>query len=203
MTRLIIGLTGRRGSDATGYVKAQAGKDTAADHLVTHRGFARIALADGVRDALYALNPWIITSGKDGVPIRLAMLVDLIGWEEAKKVAEVRQLMQRMGTEAGRLIHGEKLWTDLVLTKIAALPPDQPVIIPDVRFPDEGEWVHSIGGTVVEVLRPDELEDASGLGENAKHASETEFIEPDHLVLNDASIAQLHTRIDSLVSSLP
>lgn len=65
MSRLIIGITGRRGNTDDGYVQAQAGKDTAALHLIGKYGFTRIALADGVREALFALNPVIVSDRPD------------------------------------------------------------------------------------------------------------------------------------------
>lgn len=202
MPRTIIGITGRRGSPETGFVQAQAGKDTAALRLIEAHGFTKIALADGVRDSLYALDPFVPTH-ENGltVHVRLADYVDELGWEAAKKNPEVRALMQRMGTEAGRQVHGEDLWTGLVEHKISKLAPSAPVVVTDVRFPNEESWLRGIGGVVVEVYRPQEL--AGDLGANAAHASETMgWIKPDHVLVNDGTIEQLHARMDLLLEQI-
>lgn len=204
MPRTIIGMTGRRGSPETGYVQAQAGKDTAALRLTQDHGFTRIALADGVRDSLYALNPIVTVESPSFRPARttrLAAYVDELGWEEAKKNPEVRALTQRMGTEAGRQVHGEDLWTGLVEHKISKLGPLTPVVVTDVRFPNEESWLRGIGGVLVEVYRPQEL--AGDLGANAAHASETMgWIKPDFTLTNDGTVEDLHRQVDLLLEQI-
>ncbi len=217
MSRTIIGMTGRRGSPQTGYVQAQAGKDTAAIRLIDGHGFVKIALADGVRDSLYALDPLVV--GKPDARFRLSIelahlhrddekrawrlssIIEAVGWEEAKKIPEVRALMQRMGTEAGRAVHGEDLWTDLVEHKISKLEASTPVVVTDVRFPNEESWLRGIGGVVVEVYRPQEL--AGDLGANAAHASETMgWIKPDFTLTNDGTVEDLHRQVDLLLEQI-
>ena len=100
--------------------------------------------------------------------------------------------MQRMGTEAGRYIHGETLWTKLVEHKLGKLDRLAPVVVTDVRFPNEADWLRGLGGTVVEVFRPDELS-PDLLGSNAKHDSETMgWIHPDAVLRNDGTVEELH-----------
>src|SRR5581483_2011292 len=87
---------------------AQAGKDTVAKLLVEEFGFTRIAFADALREALYALNPLIPFEGDH---VRLRWLIDASGWEEAKvRHPEVRELLQRLGTESGRNVLGADVW---------------------------------------------------------------------------------------------
>lgn len=202
MARLIIGMTGRRGSSETGFVQAQAGKDTAAKQLIDAHGFVQIALADGVRDSLYALDPYVSYHANGLLQFRrLSEIVNELGWEQAKRNPEVRALMQRMGTEAGRLVHGEDLWIDLVEHKIAKLGPDTPVVITDVRSPNEADWVKALGGVIVEVYRPEQLK--GDLGDNAKHASETMgWITPDLTIVNSTTIPELHKQVDILMARL-
>lgn len=210
MPRLIIGLTGLRGTEETGYTQAQAGKDTVADRLVAEHGFMRLGLADGVRESLYALDPYVGPVAGGVVPehpspstaLRLSEVVDSLGWERAKvEIEEVRALMQRMGTDAGRRVHGEHLWLALAAHKMAQHSPDQPFVITDVRFPNEGTWVNRQGGFVVRVERPDE---SVVVGANALHASETSWhgIKVDEVLLNDGTIEELHHRVDKLVRHL-
>jgi dephospho-CoA kinase len=82
---VIIGLSGY----------ARSGKDTVAELLVLNYGFKRMAFADGIREALSALNPIL----HDGM--RLNEVVKEYGWELAKSKDEVRRLLQVLGTEVG------------------------------------------------------------------------------------------------------
>lgn len=143
--RHIIGLTGF----------AQAGKDTFAESLVHNHGYVRVALADAVRNALYALNPTVRSSFDGRILVELQTLVDIVGWSRAKTEHEnVRELLQRFGTEAGRDIHGEDCWINIAKAKIEALAP-QNVVVTDVRFPNEAEFIHSLQGEIIEIVRPD------------------------------------------------
>lgn len=194
MPKNLVGLTGKRGNPTDGYVQARAGKDAAAAHLISDLGFVRIALADAVRDALYALNPWVNSTE------RVADIVEDIGWEKAKNIGEIRALLQRMGTEAGRQIHGDHLWTAVADAKIAALQPGTPVVVTDIRFPDEGAWILSKGGIIIEIYRPDDLS-GDKLGANAAHTSEsTGRITPHIQILNDADLPTLYRRIAAAVA---
>ena len=127
-----------------------AGKDTVA-RLLADAGYSRIAFADKLREALLGLNPVVIVEGGRGV--RLAPLVKAHGWDVLKRrVPEVRELLQRLGTEAGRNIHGEDVWVRLALWHV--LPEDN-VVITDCRFPHEFAAIRARGGVMVNVVRPD------------------------------------------------
>lgn len=138
---MIIGLSGY----------AQSGKDTIGSFLVKEHGFTRFAFADALKEVVYRLNP-VAVQQADGVsemPLRVAHLVDSLGWEEAKKEPEVRRLLQVMGTEAGRQVLGENIWVDTVLNQVG----DQDAVITDCRFPNEAQAVKDRGGFVVRVIR--------------------------------------------------
>lgn len=132
---MIIGLSGY----------ARSGKDTVAELLVLNYGFKRMAFADGIRQALLALNPLL----QDG--LRLNDVVDEHGWEVAKSKDEVRRLLQVMGTEVGRKLIHEDVW---VWRLFNAISTDERIVIPDVRFPNEARMVESQGGEVWRINRP-------------------------------------------------
>ena len=97
---MIIGLSGY----------AQTGKDTIAEHLVEHYGFTRIAFADPIRQALYALDP-IIPDYPIIPGIRLSWLLDRSDWEEVKRESpEIRRMLQRLGTEVARNQWGDDFY---------------------------------------------------------------------------------------------
>lgn len=130
----LIGLTGYAG----------AGKDAVATHLTERCGFTRVAFADALRSSLYALNPII-------GPTRLQEHVDAVGWDAAKAHPEVRALLQRLGTEAGRNVLGTDIWVDAAM-RYADLW--EHCVISDCRFPNEAAAVIIRKGHLVRVVRP-------------------------------------------------
>ncbi len=171
----LIGLCGYAGS----------GKDTAAAHMP---GWTRVSFADGVREVALAIDP-LATSGYCDVEdekyeTHLSRLVEMNGWDTAKKHHEVRRLLQRIGTEAGRNIIGENVWVDIATRKLEAI--GGPVVITDCRFPNEVEAIRRRGGIIIRITRP-------GVGPVNGHASETaiDHIEPDAEVLNDGTPEEL------------
>lgn len=131
---MIIGLSGY----------ARSGKDTVAELLVLNYGFKRMAFADGIRDALVALNPIL----HDGY--RINEIVKMYGWEVAKSKDEVRRLLQVMGTEVGRKLIHEDIW---VWRLFNAIGEGERIVIPDVRFPNEARMIESQGGEVWRINR--------------------------------------------------
>lgn len=192
--RPLLGLHGR----------ARVGKDTAAEFLVDECGYARtLALADGVRDCLEALDPYLWGGA------RLVEAVETLGWDVLKRdrlhMREARRLMQYFGTEVGRDLVSPTLWTDLAVHRLKERRDEGPAIITDVRFADEADWVRSLGGTVLGIRRPDAR---SFLDQKAAaHASEVEAVKCETWVDNDADLETFHDRIvafgTSLAGSMP
>lgn len=183
----LIGLTGR----------AQSGKDTVGNHLRDTYGYQTLAVATPIKQAAYALNPIIEPHGS--TPVRLCEVIDRLGWEGAKKHPEVRRILQYIGVEAGRDIHGDTLWIDHLDRRFRAVGTPT-VAVTDVRFPDEIAWVKSNSGIIVHVERPDLQADVITTT-NAAHVSETHTLDHDHLIVNDATLDQLYAQVDDLVST--
>lgn len=150
---------------------ARSGKDTAGKHLVDALGYTRVGFADGVRESLLALDPIVyadvqwrvsetrnVTDPRNAVAstFRLSDVVEHVGWERAKdEVPEVRALLQRMGTEAVRDVIGDDTWVRLASRKIGSLWGQHiPVVVTDVRFPNEAAKLRELGFTLVWVSRP-------------------------------------------------
>jgi hypothetical protein len=145
----------------TGY--AQHGKDTVASLLVSEYGYVRVAFADALKELAYAMNPSIPGIG------RLQSIVDEQGWEGAKTYPEVRRILQVLGT-AARDILGDDVWLRAAEKKM--LSARAPVVISDVRFPNEAEFLRRHGGELWRVLRlnPDGTDYDNGVG--TEHPSE-------------------------------
>jgi hypothetical protein len=149
MARRIIALCGYPG----------VGKDSVAKALV---GFTRVAFADPMRDALMAIDPWV----RDEIGFeKLSVIVSRQGWDSAKRCyPEIRALLQHMGTEAGRMIHGQDCWVRIAMSRIHQVRGD--AIVTDLRFENEYQALKKCCGlTVVHITRP-------GYGPVNSHVSE-------------------------------
>lgn len=139
---------------------ARSGKDTAAQILVDQFGYERRAFADILRQGLYALNPMLAYKGEY---FPLAELVDWHGWEDLKVHApQIRELLQRLGTEVGRNLLGPDVWVEAAFRD---LDPDGSYVFTDCRFLNEARAVVVNGGKVVRIRRP-------GFGPANSHISE-------------------------------
>jgi hypothetical protein len=140
----LIGISGAAG----------AGKDLLASHLAPF-GYVRVAFADPLRDMALAIDPLVdVWDDVGGIRLYLSDLVSDFGWDEAKRNPEVRRFLQRLGTEGVRNFFGADTWVRLAEERIADLG-DVPVVITDVRYPNEVDMVRRLGGLWVWVNRPD------------------------------------------------
>lgn len=157
---MLIGITGL----------AQSGKDSIGKFLVEEHGFTRFAFADTLKEMALALNPYVESSPAAETSLRLRDQVERVGWENAKMNPEVRRFLQVLGTEGVRDHLGEDSWVkamDLKLRgfgewtfKLEANPlgdhsiySSPNAVITDVRFPNEAEYIWSVGGSVIRVAR--------------------------------------------------
>jgi hypothetical protein len=79
-----------------------------------------------------------------------------------KKDEQTRRLLQIRGTEEGRDKYGKDIWIRTIQTWIK-LYHDRGVerfIITDIRFPNEAEWVHQMGGITFRINAPERNEQA-------------------------------------------
>ncbi|MBU1282857.1 MAG: deoxynucleotide monophosphate kinase [Gammaproteobacteria bacterium] len=179
MSHLLIGLHGL----------ARTGKDTAASYLAAHYALLSYAFADPLKAALAQL--FGLTSAHLEGALKELPLPD-IG-------KSPRELMQLLGTEWARNLVHRDLWLLLAKQNIGAqLDADQAhyngVIIRDVRFENEAQWIRSQGGVVVHILRPDAQPVAA-------HISETPLMRgnKDAMVHNTGSIDDFHGELRSLM----
>lgn len=172
---------------------ARSGKDTAAAVLVSKMAFERRAFADTMREMLYRLNPPIRRHRLLGEYVRLATLVDNRGWEIAKTLPDVRRLLQRLGTDAGRDVLGEDTWINAIFRHSPAR-----LVIPDVRFVNEKAAIERRGGVVIRIERPK-------CGPINNHASETALdAEVFHAVItNGGEIEELEKQVEAHVTKIP
>jgi len=167
----LIGISGRK----------RAGKDTLASFLVNDHGFKRLAFADALKAIVAELNPIIEAFNTEaygearewrlGEELRHCKTdTDPTGWEHAKAMPEVRRLLQAHGVAVRNHI-GDNVWVDALMRKASwLLAEGQPLVVTDVRFPNEADAIHNKGGIVVRVNRPGT---ADGTNATDLHISET------------------------------
>lgn len=186
---------------------ARSGKDEAAKVLVEEFGFQQVAFADKLREMLYQLNPivslkplveWYAVDGvavSDGHGTLKALyvkdVIDEYGWngyKESPYGTEIRRLLQRLGTEAGRQTLWDSIWIDAALT---GLGDDAKVVVSDARFFNEFDAVRERGGRIWRIERP-------GVGPANDHPSETEAVSYPNFELtlnNDGTLDQWRTLV--------
>lgn len=175
----IIGLSGY----------ARSGKDEAAKVLVEEFGFTRVAFADKLREVLYQLNPlisvWRQWDEEPG-PVFVQDAIDRYGWDGYKETIysdEIRRLLQRLGTEAGRQTLWDSIWIDAALT---GHPEDAKIVVSDARFFNEFDAIRARGGYIWRI-------DREGVGPANDHASEIEAIDYPYFSLylkNDGTLEE-------------
>jgi len=158
--------------------KKESGKTTIAEYMAKGYGYILRAFADPLKEM-------ILKAG-------------MCTWEElnTRKTNRSRYLMQKIGTEIFREQVDPLYW----IKKMDALLRvdihfNRDVVVHDVRFPDEGDLIHTLGGKLIRVER-------SGNGKRKdNHASETaqDAIVVDYLIKNYGTIPELYCQIDSIV----
>lgn len=110
-----------------------------------------------------------------------------------------RKLLQWLGTEWGRSL-SETIWVDLWKARVKSLMVDSPrsiIVCDDVRFDNEADAVHALGGSVVRITSDntkDRIDTTSGI---KQHSSET-GINPklvDYEVFNNGTIREFQLAI--------
>ena len=164
----IIGLCGNKGS----------GKDTFANYLVETDGYIKVAFADYIREALKILFDW----NEENFSQEFKEKNDEY-WDVSP-----RKMMQELGTEFLRFhcvnmmsqdfylpdgktykstFHIKRLNKDIM--KFYETNKNVKIIISDIRFQDEVDYVKKIGGTVIRINRELEKNNFSN------HASEIQI----------------------------
>lgn len=172
----VIGIAGRAGS----------GKDTIADYLVSTHGFKKLAFADPIKAMLRQIGVDCTDRSTKELP-------------HPTFGKSPRQMAQFLGTEWMRnLIHydgwvritAQQVMVIKELNKLDELGGIRGIVISDLRFENERQWLRSIGADIWHVYR--ETQSVS--------AHSSEFPLPievrDTVFMNDESIKELHEAIE-------
>ncbi len=174
-----------------------SGKSEVADILINHHGYHRIKLAKTLKSMVTVmLHDFGIPMGELHRYIEgdlKEVIIPGLG-------VSPRYLFQTLGTEWGRQLVKNDVWTLITTNRIKAeLAQGHSVVVDDLRFPNEFEALQGIGGTMVRVARPGHI------AQPTNHVSEgllddTPF---EFEVYNDGSLADLKESTQTLMSCLP
>lgn len=183
----IIGLTGY----------ARSGKDVSGKIITALLGHTRFAFADPIRESMLILDPFVCGT------VRFSEALEMSGgdWDALKKNeafgGEVRRLMQLFGTEVGRNLFGHNVWVDQLARRARDQGADA-IVVTDVRFDNEAEWILASGGWVIEVTRP-------GVGPVNGHVSDSGLSR--HLITetitNDGTLEDLSGKLTEFLDPSP
>jgi hypothetical protein len=143
---MLIGMVGFLGS----------GKGSVSDILVKKYAYHKFAFADALKDTVSVMFDWprhLLEGDTDESRI-FRETVDPF-WDERLfdtlgKSVTPRYILQLMGTEAGRDVFGEDIWVSTLEKRISGI---ENVVISDVRFPNEIEFIRKMHGMVIRVAR--------------------------------------------------
>lgn len=175
--------------------KARSGKDTIAKWFGKERDAFHSAFAFPIKQAVIGM---------------FAPLTG-IGWEhfENTELKEApllhigvspRALAQALGTEFGRECVHPDVWVMMTESYLKSCQvwgkPNQVIVMSDLRFENEAEWLRRNGGVVIHVTR----QGADGSVGIQGHASEAGIVieTGDLLIHNDGTIEQLHAKLAEL-----
>jgi hypothetical protein len=172
----IIAFTGLKGS----------GKDTAAKVLL-NRGYANLKFADPLKDML---RLFLRMNGVYADIVERMIEGDLKETPTAILGGKTpRWALQSLGTEWGRDLIYENVWTDTFIRRVKQL---DKVVCTDFRFPNERDVLKFLGAKLIRITRPDQEQNVHSL-----HPSEIYITQMavDHEIINDSSIDALWQRV--------
>lgn len=179
---MIIGLTGKAGS----------GKDLCSELIKKRLGndsVESLAFAKPIKDAAKILFNFTDEQ-----------LYDQIKKEEIDQRwgKSPRQILQWLGTDVLREHIDQDFFIKCVKQKIENSDKNF-IVVTDVRFPNEAEFIKSIGGKVVKIVRPDAI-----TTEHNGHITEQGIPESlvDNTIINDGTIEEYNDAIMELLRFL-
>lgn len=175
-----------------------SGKDAVSDYLVEHHGWTKLGMSDALNDALLVINPLIpVRVGHASGHWRYSDLYAEVGYVEAKTNPEVRRLLQMLGTEVGREMIHQDVWTDIMTRKISIARTTSNVIVTGIRFENEVGLIGALGGDLWWVDRPG-MRPPENTG---AHSSETSISQRnfDLLIPNTGTLDDLYMTVEQAI----
>jgi len=173
MKRIIIGIVAHAGS----------GKTVAAKHLQDAHGFTRMRFAHNLK-AMLKVGLGLTDEQLDGRDKMVPL--DQFGG------CTPRHIMQTLGTEWGRRMVHSDIWTNA--WRRSASMVDGPIVVDDVRFPNEAAAIRAEGGILWRINRP-----GQPVGDHVSERLLRE-IQTAQTLTNDVSLADLILKVDAALA---
>lgn len=174
---MLIGFSGKKGS----------GKSYFADYLVNNKLFIKLSFASPLKEITKILFNLSDEDVKD--PIKKELI-------NPKFNASPRELMQWLGTDIMREEFNKKfnysgsIWIDSVKDKVKTLlDNNKDVVIDDVRFQNEVDMIHSLGGIVINLHN--NLDNTLN-NSTSTHSSENQKLTFNYEFVNDKSYSNTY-----------
>ena len=187
----LIGLAGR----------ARSGKDTVGEYLKLNYNFHTYALASPLKKACKEMFGLTESQQQDNLKEEV-----IPEWGLSP-----RQMYQTLGTEGGRELFGQDIWIKRARVElknycdwIDELPSVQfhsqepRMVVTDIRFDNEADWIRSEGGVIWHVNRLNENESVHD------HISENGItsLPEDKIIYNNSSLDELYKNVESKLKCL-
>lgn len=169
--------------------KAQSGKTTVANMLISQYGYSHVSFAEPIRQFIADLTG-ITRDDLEKAEIKEAV-IPWIG-------RSPRYMMQTLGTEWGRDTILADFWIKRAMRQVNDLSwARMPSVISDVRFDNEAKAIREAGGFVIHLVRPDALVVASHASEAGVSREST-----DYTIVNDGTLEDLGHKVQAVMSQL-
>ena len=173
----------------------QSGKTTVANYLLA-KGWYSVAFAAPIKRMVVQLLNEIGLSEDNALRLVNTDKEEII---PALRTT-ARHLMQTLGTEYGRqCVHPEVWLMCWERTAQQKLDAGIPVVVDDIRFPNEAALVRRLGGQLWRIERPGTLRST----EHASEGSLDDYPLFDRRLINDGSLLDLHERVQQIVTPTP
>jgi hypothetical protein len=193
---MLIGVVGLIGS----------GKGTVSDRLEQKHNFRKDSFAKSLKDAVSSMFNWDreMLEGKTDESRAWREKPDVFWSKRFGKDVTPRWVLQYFGTEVMRQGMHDSIWIDSCMARYDG----KPTVIADTRFENEIKIIREMGGSILLVKRgqdPDWFTDyvEGNVVPKNIHLSEYAWAksEYDHLITNDGTLEDLHSKIDDLIVS--
>lgn len=170
--------------------KPRSGKDTVAAYLIKKFNLLRYGSSVPVKDTVATMF---------GVPREY--------FDDDKMKDQVdpfwnmtyRQMAQKVGKECSRDVFGENFWLRFIERKLTEIQHQgyyNGMILADIRYANEAEWVKQQGGKVIYIIR-DNLPVSSGGDHAAEQGLSLDLASV--VVYNNSTIEELYKKIDLVI----
>jgi hypothetical protein len=130
-----------------------------------------------------------------GLHMRLSGVIHFRGWDSAKRdVPEIRQLLQRFGTEVGRNMFGQNFWVNQAIEKATRY---ERVVFSDCRYTNEADAIKNVGGAVWRISRPE----VTAINSHASEQDLNNYAFDLHIE-NNSTLENLHMLIEKQLGLL-